>query len=129
MTIAYGCVLIAIILPIIWAGVAKSPLFKSKSYDNHSPRLLLANLEGRSQRANWAQQNAFEALPGFIGAVLIAIVAGVSATVVNALAVIFILARIAHGVCYIKDMATARSTVWMIAMLCVIGLIVAAIGQ
>lgn len=126
MTIAYVCVLIAIVLPVIWAGVAKSPAFKDKSYDNHNPRLALATLEGRAQRANWAQQNAFEALPGFIGAVLIAMVAGVPASVVNTLAVIFILARVAHGICYIKDLATARSAVWSVGMVCVIGLIVAA---
>ena len=128
MTIAYGCILIAIILPVIWASVAKSPAFKDKSYDNSKPRVALATLEGRAQRANWAQQNAFEALPGFIGAVLIAIVAGVSAGVINTLAVIFIIARIAHGICYISDQATARSAVWSVGMVCVIGLIVAAMG-
>ena len=126
MSIAYGCVLIAIILPFIWAGVAKSQFMKSKNYDNHNPRLLLDKLQGPQQRANWAQQNAFEALPGFIGAVVIAQLGGVSVDLINSLAVIFILARIAHGICYIKDLATARSTVLSIGLLCVIALIVAA---
>lgn len=129
MTIAYGCILIAIVLPIIWASVAKSPAFKDKSFDNSRPREGLAALSGRAQRANWAQQNAFEALPGFIGAVLIAIVAGVSATLINTLAVIFIVARIAHGICYIGDQATVRSLVWSVGMVCVIALIVVAMGQ
>ncbi len=129
MTIAYGCVLIAIVLPIVWASMAKSPTFKNKSYDNSQPRVVLAALEGRAQRANWAQQNAFEALPGFIGAVLIAIVAGVSANLINTLCVIFIVARIAHGICYINNLATARSLVWSIAMVCVLALIVLAMGQ
>src|SRR5690606_20556103 len=92
MSIAYGCVLIAIILPFIWAGVAKSQYMKSKNYDNHNPRLLLDQLQGPQQRANWAQQNAFEALPGFIGAVVIAQLAGVSVDLINSLAVIFIIA-------------------------------------
>jgi len=129
MAIAYGCILIAIILPLLWASVAKSPAFKDKSFDNSKPRLVLAALEGRAQRANWAQQNAFEALPGFIGAVLIAIVAGVSATLINTLAVIFIVARIAHGLCYISDQATARSLVWSVGLACVVALIVLAMGQ
>ena len=129
MTIAYGCILIAIILPLVWSSIAKSPAFKDKSFDNGRPRAILAAMEGRAQRANWAQKNAFEALPGFIGAVLIAIVAGVSATLINTLAVIFIVARIAHGLCYIGDQATARSLVWSIGLVCVIALIVVAMGQ
>ena len=126
MTIAFGCVLIAIILPYIWAGFAKTPFMKSKNYDNNNPRILLEKLDGQYQRANWAQQNAFESLPGFIAAVIIAHIAGVAQNTIDILAVIFILARIAHGICYIKDAATARSTVWSIGLLCVIGLFVAA---
>ena len=126
MTLAYGCVLIAIVLPYIWANIAKTPYFKAKNYDNNHPRLMLEKLEGAHQRANWAQQNAFEALPGFIGAVIIAQLAGVAQGTIDLLAVIFILARIAHGIFYIKDLATLRSTVWTIGLICVIGLIVAA---
>lgn len=126
MTLAYGCVLIAIILPYIWASIAKTPYFKAKNYDNNNPRVMLENLDGAHQRANWAQQNAFEALPGFIGAVIIAQLAGVTQGVIDLLAVIFILARIAHGIFYIKNLATPRSTVWTIGLVCVIGLIVAA---
>lgn len=125
MTIAFTCVLIAIILPYIWAWYAKSPAIKAGNFDNSKPRELLARLEGPSQRANWAQQNAFEALPGFIAAVIIAHVTGVAQHLIDILAVIFIVCRIAHGICYIQDAATLRSTFWMVGFLAVIGLFVA----
>ncbi|MAT52612.1 MAG: hypothetical protein CMK32_15645 [Porticoccaceae bacterium] len=127
MTPAYTCVLIAVILPFIWAAIAKRPFFKAQNYDNNAPRQLLETLEGAYKRANWAQQNAFEALPGFIGGVVIAQLAGVAPAMINTLAVIFIVARIAHGILYIKDMATARSLAWTVGIICVIGLYVAAI--
>lgn len=125
MTIAFTCVLIAIILPYIWAWYAKSPAIKAGSYDNNNPRALLARLEGPSLRANWAQQNAFEALPGFIAAVIIAHVTGVAQHLIDSLAAIFVICRIAHGIFYIKDAATLRSTVWMVGFVAVIGLFVA----
>lgn len=71
MTAAYWCVLIAIIMPILFAGLAKfTSGFRPK--DNHNPRAYLATLSGWQQRANWAQQNTFESIPGFMAAVVIA---------------------------------------------------------
>lgn len=124
MTIAYSCVLIAILLPLVWAMYAKQPYLSNKSYDNHSPRPLLQQLEGRYQRANWAQQNAFEALPGIIAAIIIAHLTGVTQSTIDTLAVVCIIARIAHGVFYITDWATARSAAWAVALACIIGLFI-----
>lgn len=72
MTLAYTCVLIAIIMPLVWAMYCKTPHFKANDYDNNSPRPMLDKLEGRYQRANWAQQNSYESLPPFLAAVIIA---------------------------------------------------------
>ena len=80
MTIAFICVLIAIILPQIWAALAKKPLIKEGSYDNNASRVQLAALQGPPQRAKWAEQNSYETLPAFIAAVLIAITLLVAAT-------------------------------------------------
>lgn len=126
MTIAYSCILIAILLPYAWAMYAKTPFFKAHNYDNNSPRPLLESLEGKYQRANWAQQNAFEALPGFIAAVIIAHLAGASQSSTDYLAILFIAARVAHGICYIQDWATLRSFSWMIGIGSVIGLFICA---
>lgn len=53
-------VLIAGLLPIVCAGIAK---WGVKNYDNHQPRSWLALQEGYRARANAAQENSFEAFP------------------------------------------------------------------
>jgi uncharacterized MAPEG superfamily protein len=121
MTIAYWCVLAAILLPLPFSWIAKS----SKSgFDNAKPRDFLGNLEGRGARANWAQMNTFEALPGFIGAVIIAHLAGASQFWVDMLAINFVALRVAYGYLYVVDQATLRSICWILALACVIGLFV-----
>jgi len=121
MTLAYWCVLIAILLPFPWAIVAKS---SKRGFDNSKPRSWLGELEGRGARANWAQQNTFEALPGFIGAVIIAHLAGGPQFWINLLAVNFIVLRVIYGYLYISDKPTLRTLVWGVSLLCVIGLFV-----
>ena len=69
MVVSYASVLVAGLMPMICAGIAKSG---AKGYDNHDPRAWLASQAGRRARANAAQANSFEALPLFIGAVIIA---------------------------------------------------------
>ena len=69
MTIAYWCVLVAALLPIVWAGAAKSGI---KGYDNARPREFLGSLQGWPARANFAQQNSYEAFPPFAAGVIIA---------------------------------------------------------
>ncbi|MGD9661416.1 MAG: MAPEG family protein [Porticoccaceae bacterium] len=126
MTLAYSCVLIAIVLPYVWAGYAKKSLIKSGKYDNNASRPLLENLRGAEQRANWAQANSYESLPGFIGAVIIAHLAGAPQIVVDVLAVTYVVCRVAYGICYIRDLATARSLFWAGGFFAIIGLFVAA---
>ena len=63
------------LLPIVCAGIAKSGRFVPLSeggYDNRNPRDWLAQQTQWRGRANAAQANSFEALPFFIGAVVIA---------------------------------------------------------
>lgn len=122
MTIAYWCVLIAAVLPLIWVGVAKSG---ASGYDNRRPRVFLAGLQGWPQRASWAQDNALEAFPPFAAGVIIAHLTGAAQLTIDLLAAVFVLARIAHGVCYITDRATLRSLVWLLGFLCVLGLFLA----
>lgn len=126
MTIAFTCVLIAVILPQIWAVIAKKGLVKSGAYNNNASRPQLAALEGAAQRAKWAEQNTYETLPAFIAAVLIAHLAGASSGIIDLLAVVHVVARVLFGICYLKDWASARSLVWVVSFLAIIGLFVAA---
>ncbi len=123
MTFAYWCVAIAIMLPLVWVGIAKAT---ADGYDNARPREWLGQLEGMSKRANWAQQNSFEAFPAFAAAVIIAHVTGTAQATIDVLAGIFIVARILHGICYITDKASLRSIVWLVGFGITIALFVVA---
>ncbi len=123
MTAAYWCVLLAAVLPLVWAGVAKS---QADGYDNRRPRPWLDGLQGMPQRANWAQVNSYEAFPPFAAGVIIAHLVGANQLLVDGLALTFITMRVLHGVMYIQDKATARSIVWLVGFFCVIGLFLAA---
>lgn len=126
MTIAFTCVLIAIVLPQIWGALAKKNLIKDGTYDNNASRAQLAHLQGASQRAKWAEQNSYETLPAFIAAVIIAHLAGASQGVMDLLAVVYVVARVLYGICYLRDWASARSLVWLVSFLAIIGLFVVA---
>ena len=124
MTLAFTCVLIAILLPFLLTYYTKSGLIKSRTYDNHAPRQQLAQLEGGRLRALWAHENSYESLPAFIGAVVIAHLAGASQNIVDILAVVYVISRVIYIFCYIKDLATARSLVWAVGFFSIIALFV-----
>lgn len=109
-TIAYWCVLVAALLPVVSAGLAKSG-----GFDNGNPRPSLAGLAGWRARANAAQANAFENLPFFIGAVVIAHQLGAPQGRVDLLAVGYIVVRIAYLGCYVAGWASVRSLVYFLA--------------
>jgi uncharacterized MAPEG superfamily protein len=124
VTIAYWCVFAAIFLPIVWAGVAKTG---ARGYDNARPREFLAKLEGRAARANHAQANSYEAFPPFAAGVVIAhMTGGADQSTIDLLALVFIAARIVYGLCYIADLATPRSLVWLVGFGATLGLYIAA---
>ena len=100
LTLAHICILIAALLPIVCVGIAKGGMFGKRrsegGYDNHDPRAWLAKQTGYRARANAAQANSFEALPLFIAGVLIAQQTQARQGLVNALAVAFVVLRVAY---------------------------------
>jgi uncharacterized MAPEG superfamily protein len=123
MTTAYWCVLIAALLPILWAGAAKAG---ARGYNNARPREYLGALSGWPSRANFAQQNSHEAFPPFAAGVIIAHLCNAPQPTVDALALTFIAARVVYGFCYVADLAGLRSLVWLLGFACVAGLFVTA---
>lgn len=119
MTIAYWCVLVMGILPIVAAGIAKTGF---KDYDNGMPRQWLANQTGFRARANAAQANLFESLPLFFAAVIIATIANAPQNRVDLLAIGFVLARIAFLICYLANWPTTRTVVWTAGFICVLAI-------
>lgn len=120
LSVVHGCVLVAALMPIICAGLAKShgmgkPV-REGGYDNAMPRQWLAGQTGWRARANAAQSNCFEALPFFIGAVALAQQAGADAARLDLLAVVYVLLRVLYVALYIADRANARSLAWTLAL-------------
>lgn len=115
-TVAYWCVLVAALLPIVCAGLAKWGMFRvarrEGGYDNHDPRAWMARQSGWRARANAAQANSFESLPFFIGAVIIAHQLGARQTWLDLLAMLFVMLRMFYIMMYVSNMPTARSAVW-----------------
>ena len=120
MTIAEICILIACLLPIACAGLAKSKGFgkprRLGGFDNNNPRQWLANLQGWQARAHAAQLNSFEALPIFIAGVLIAERLHAPAGQIDGLAMLFVAARIGYIAAYVADRANLRSALWIIGL-------------
>ena len=118
MTVAYWCVLIAALMPLMFAGVAK---VGPGRYDNRAPREFLGRLTGYRQRANWAQMNSLEAFPPFAAGVIIAHQVAAAQQHVDMLAMAFVGLRLLYGAMYLMDWATLRSLVWMGGLACVVG--------
>lgn len=121
-TVAYGCVLVASLLPIVCAALAK---VGGHGFDNRHPRDWMARLTGWRARANAAQSNGFEVLPFFIGAVLIAHQLGAPQGRIDALAAAFVAARIVYIACYLADRATLRSLAFAAGLLINVALLFA----
>ena len=118
MTIALWCLVVGAFLPVLFAGYAKAR-GRFGLRDNHNPREFLAKLEGPAQRANWAQNNSFEAYPPFVAAVLTATHIGkMDAQLLDMLAIGWVVLRLAYGVLYIADLARVRSVAWTLAIGC-----------
>lgn len=122
MNLAYWCVLIAGVMPLLTVAIAKA----RPGYDNRNPRAWLEKQEGLRSRADFAHRNHFEAFPFFAAAVIIAQQLQAPQAQIDAFALAFIAARVAYTVCYLANLAALRSLAWLASYLCVIALFLAA---
>lgn len=126
-TVAYWCVLIAALLPLVCAGVAKYGMVNTPKreggFDNNNPRAWLARQTDWRARANAAQANSFEALPFFFAAVIIAHLLQAEQARLDILAFLFIVLRIVYIMMYVADLAKARSAIWSLGLLVNIGIL------
>lgn len=120
LTVAYWTVLVVALLPIGCAGIAKWGAFgkprRDGGYDNHDPRAWLSRQGGWRARANAAQANSFEMLPFYIGAVIIAHQHAPLQMRLDLLCFLFVVLRLMYILFYLADMATLRSTAWVLAL-------------
>ncbi|HEY1944553.1 MAG TPA: MAPEG family protein [Roseiarcus sp.] len=110
MTLALWCVLIAALLPYVPFGLAATKL------NPLTPRLSAPALDGVPARAYGAHLNSFEAFPFFAAAVIVSHVVEGRSRTVGALAVLFILARLAHLAFYLSDRQPLRTTSFLIGL-------------
>lgn len=119
-TVAYWCVFVAAVLPLLCAAIAKYGSFskprRQGGFDNHNPRAWLATQTGWRARAHAAQQNSFEALPFFVGAVLIAHQLSAAQTMLDILAFVYVVLRLLFVLMYLADLATVRSVIWVVGL-------------
>jgi uncharacterized MAPEG superfamily protein len=112
MTIAEWCVFGALVLylvtivPIKWIGFRR--------YDNSRPRDPAFYGDPLRARALGAHQNGIEAFPFFATAVLLAEFRNSPQGLINELAVLFLIVRVAYVFTYIGDRPRLRSILWNI---------------
>lgn len=126
MSIPFWCVFIAaLLIYLAKLPVAKAMSAESGGYDNHHPRAQQGRLTGLGARAYAAHLNSIEIFPLFAAGVLMAHTTQVFGWWVDLLAILFIVTRVLYLVFYWRDIATPRSAVWIIGLLCCLLLMLA----
>jgi uncharacterized MAPEG superfamily protein len=120
MTIAEWCVFGTLMLylltiaPIKWIGFRR--------FDNARPRDPAFYQDPISARALGAHQNGIEAFPFFAVAVLLAEFRTGPQRLIDELAILFLIVRIAYVFTYLGDRPTLRSILWSIGLAINIGI-------
>ena len=115
MTTVLVCLLLTVLMPLVLAGIGGYHKTKQLgTVDNNNPRAQSTQLTGAGARAVAAQANSWEALAVFTAAVAAGFFAGVAPGAMALPAMIFVAARIGHAACYLADLATARSGVFLV---------------
>ncbi len=127
MTTPFWCLLVTCLIPFFIAPIGG--YFRGKQFgtmDNKNPRIQAAGLTGAGARAQAAQANAWEALPVFTAAVLVAHIANADAGSSATAALVFVAARVGHAGFYLADIDKARSGIFLVGLGCCIWLFVLA---
>ncbi len=127
MTTPFWCILIAGLLPYVWSGAAvKARVDQFGQLDNRLPRAQQAQLEGWGARAVGASANAFETFPFFVAAAIIAHIAGADPGWSAIASVVYLAARILHGIFYASDLDMLRTAAFGLGQACAVTLFVLA---
>ena len=118
MNLAYWCVFVSGLLPVLTVAVAKY----ARGYDNANPRAWLERQEGYRRRADYAHRNHFEAFPFFAAAVIIAQLQQAPQAAIDTLALTFVVARLIYTFAYLFDYALLRSLAFVAGYASIIGL-------
>jgi uncharacterized MAPEG superfamily protein len=120
MTVAEWCVFGTVVLylltivPVKWIGF--------RSYDNAKPRDPAFYDAPLRARALGAHQNGIEAFPFFAAAVLLAEFRAAPQNLINELAVLFLIVRVAYVFTYIGGRPRLRSILWNVGFVINVGI-------
>jgi uncharacterized MAPEG superfamily protein len=112
MTVAEWCVFGTLMLYLLTIAPIKWIWFRR--FDNARPREPAFYSDPIAARALGAHQNGIEAFPFFAVAVLLAEFRGGPQRLVNELAILFLIVRIAYVFTYLGNRPTLRSILWAI---------------
>ena len=112
MTVAEWCVFASLVLCLL--SIASVKWLGHGVFDNSKPRDPAFYEDPIAARALGAHQNGLEAFPFFAIAVLLAEFRASPQNLINALAVLFVIVRIAYVFTYIGNRPTLRSILWSI---------------
>ena len=112
MTVAEWCVFGTLMLYLLTIALVKWIGFRR--FDNAKPRDPAFYEDPIRGRALGAHQNGIEAFPFFAVAVLLAEFRGGPQRLVNELAILFLIVRIAYVFTYLGNRPTLRSILWAI---------------
>jgi uncharacterized MAPEG superfamily protein len=132
MRFTIAMLLVSALLPFVFllltAVPSKVTLARwGQGWDNRNVWSSIERLDGWRRRAHLAQLNAHEAFPPFAVGMLLAQLTGVSLSWVRALSLGFLGFRLLHGGFYVAGQGTLRSSAWVAASLCTLGLFLAAL--
>jgi uncharacterized MAPEG superfamily protein len=112
MTAAEWCVFGTLMLYLL--TIASIKWIGLRRFDNSKPRDPAFYHDGLGARALGAHQNGIEAFPFFAVAVLLAEFRAGPQRLINELAILFLIVRIAYVLTYLGDRPTLRSILWSI---------------
>ena len=112
MTVAEWCVFATLMLYLL--SIAPVKWIRFRRFDNSRPRDPAFYQDPIAARALGAHQNGIEAFPFFAVAVLLAEFRIGPQRLIDELAVLFVIVRIAYVLTYLGDRPTLRSILWSI---------------
>ena len=114
MTIAEWSVFLSLMLYLL--SIAPVKWLRVGRFDNSKPRDPAFYEDPIAARALGAHQNGIESFPFFAAAVLLAEFRACPQNLINELAVLFVIVRIAYVFTYIGNRPTLRSILWSIGL-------------
>jgi uncharacterized MAPEG superfamily protein len=115
MTIAEWCIFATLMLYLL--SIASVKWIRFRRFDNSRPRDPAFYEDPIASRALGAHQNGIEAFPFFAVAILLAEFRACPQNLVNELAELFVIVRIAYVLTYLGNRPALRSILWSIGFL------------